>query len=54
MVLTYRQDDLVTALGESSPELQEYQSIVTALSHLPLRIETDPDRIAERYTEKKR
>ncbi len=52
IVLTFRQDDLVTALGKSLPVLQEYQSIVTALSHLPLRTETDPERIAERYREK--
>ncbi len=52
IALTFRQEDLVTTLGESSPDLQEYQSIVTALSHLPLRTETDPDRIAERYREK--
>jgi len=52
IALTFRQDDLVTTLGESSPHLQEYQSIVTALSHLPLRTETDPDRIAERNREK--
>lgn len=52
IALTFRQDDLVATLGESSPYLQEYQSILTALSHLPLRTETDPGRIAERYREK--
>ena len=52
MVLTFQQEDLVATLGESSPDLQEYQSIITALSHLPLRTETDPERIAERYREK--
>lgn len=52
IVLTFRQDELFAALGESSPDLQEYQSIVTALSHLPSRTETDPDGIAERYREK--
>jgi (1->4)-alpha-D-glucan 1-alpha-D-glucosylmutase len=52
IVLTYRQDDLIATLGETSPDLQEYQSIITALSHLPSRTETDPDRIAERYREK--
>jgi len=30
----------------------ELQSIITALSHLPPRTETDPERIAERYREK--
>ena len=52
IILTFRQDDLLATLGESSPDLQEFQSIVTALSHLPLRTETDPERIAERYREK--
>jgi len=52
LALSFRQDDLVETLGESSPQLQEYQSIITALSHLPLRTETDPERIAERYREK--
>ncbi len=52
VVLNHRQDELVAALGESSSHLQEYQSIITALSHLPLRTETDPERIAERYREK--
>jgi (1->4)-alpha-D-glucan 1-alpha-D-glucosylmutase len=52
IVLNFRQDHLIHTLGESSPHLQEYQSIVTALSHLPFRTETDPERIAERYREK--
>ena len=52
IALSFRQEDLAQALGESSPHLQEYQSIITALSHLPLRTETDPERIAERYREK--
>ncbi len=52
LVLTFRQESLVTLLGDTSPTLQEYQSIVTALSHLPIRTETDPERIAERYREK--
>ncbi len=51
-ILSLRQDDLIHILGESSPHLQEYQSIITALSHLPGRTETDPERIAERYREK--
>ncbi|MEX0830612.1 MAG: malto-oligosyltrehalose synthase [Nitrospirales bacterium] len=52
LALTFRQDDLIARIGETSPDLQEYQSIITALSHLPSRTETDPDRIAERYREK--
>jgi (1->4)-alpha-D-glucan 1-alpha-D-glucosylmutase len=52
IALSFRHDELVPILGESSPHLQEYQSIVTALSHLPLRTETDQERISERYREK--
>ena len=52
IILTFRQEALITQLGDSDPLLQEFQSIVTALTHLPTRNETDPDRIAERYREK--
>ncbi len=52
LVLNFRQDHLLTILDASSPHLQEFQSIITALSHLPARTESDPDRIAERYREK--
>ncbi len=51
-ILTDDQDDLTAKLSEASPHLQEYQSIITALSHLPLRTESDPERIAERFREK--
>ncbi len=50
--LSFRQDELTQTLEDSSPHFQEYQSIITALSHLPLRTETNPERIAERYREK--
>jgi (1->4)-alpha-D-glucan 1-alpha-D-glucosylmutase len=51
-ILTLNQDSLIQNLEESNPHLQEYQSIITALSHLPVRTETDPERVAERYREK--
>lgn len=51
-ILTFDQDRLLQNLEESDPHLQEYQSIMTALSHLPSRTEIDPDRVAERYREK--
>ena len=51
-ILALNQDTLILTLGESSPLLQEYQSILTALTHLPSRTETHLDRIAERYREK--
>ncbi|MEW6220772.1 MAG: malto-oligosyltrehalose synthase [Thermodesulfobacteriota bacterium] len=43
---------LTAALGEDHPDLQEYESIITALRNLPLYTERDPERVAERYREK--
>jgi (1->4)-alpha-D-glucan 1-alpha-D-glucosylmutase len=51
-ILTFNQDTLTQSLEESDPHFQEYQSIITALSHLPARTETDAERVAERYREK--
>ncbi|HVF42230.1 MAG TPA: malto-oligosyltrehalose synthase [Pyrinomonadaceae bacterium] len=39
-------------LGESHPSSEELESIVTALTHLPQRTETDPARVRERRREK--
>lgn len=39
-------------LGESHPDYLEYQSLVTALTHLPAHTETDPSRRAERLRDK--
>ena len=52
LILTFRQDELTQKLETDDPPLQEYQSILTALSHLPSRNESDPEQIAERYREK--
>ncbi|MEO8326475.1 MAG: malto-oligosyltrehalose synthase, partial [Nitrospirota bacterium] len=46
------QDTLNQSLENSDPHLHEYQSIITALSHLPARAETETERVAERYREK--
>ncbi|MGE3939756.1 MAG: malto-oligosyltrehalose synthase [Nitrospirales bacterium] len=51
-VLGFRQEILLQQFGDTDPHLQEYLSILTALTHLPGRTETDADRIAERYREK--
>jgi (1->4)-alpha-D-glucan 1-alpha-D-glucosylmutase len=40
------------ALGPEDPYVLELESIVTALSHLPSRTETDPERVRERQREK--
>jgi (1->4)-alpha-D-glucan 1-alpha-D-glucosylmutase len=51
-LLTHRLAVLAELLGEADPDLQEYQSILAALSHLPTRTERTPDRIGERLREK--
>jgi (1->4)-alpha-D-glucan 1-alpha-D-glucosylmutase len=40
------------ALGEAHPDVLELESILTALSHLPFRTETDEARVRERQREK--
>ncbi|HSB61994.1 MAG TPA: malto-oligosyltrehalose synthase, partial [Vicinamibacteria bacterium] len=39
-------------LGESAAEVQELESILTAIAHLPARHETEPARVQERMREK--
>lgn len=51
-VLAHRLDELERRLGRESPALMEYESVVTAVRHLPGREETDPARVAERQREK--
>jgi (1->4)-alpha-D-glucan 1-alpha-D-glucosylmutase len=51
-ILAHRLEALTTILGETDPSLQEYQSIITALTNLPSRTETAPDRVRERMREK--
>jgi len=51
-ILNAALDDLKTRLDESHPHRLELESIITALSHLPPRTETDPDRLRERMREK--
>jgi (1->4)-alpha-D-glucan 1-alpha-D-glucosylmutase len=51
-VLSHRLEELTTALGVDNPDVLEYQSILTALGHLPPRDTTDPAKRAERDREK--
>jgi (1->4)-alpha-D-glucan 1-alpha-D-glucosylmutase len=39
-------------LGEYHPDVLELESIITAISHLPPRTETDPEKVKERRREK--
>ncbi len=52
LILGHRLEVLTATLGEADADLQEYQSIITALSNLPGRTETAPERIRERMREK--
>ena len=51
-ILSHRLEALANALGETDLRLQEYHSIITALTNLPARTEHAPERILERLREK--
>ncbi len=52
LILGHRLPSLIQELGTDDPALMELQSIITALKHLPSRLEQDPELVAERYREK--
>ncbi len=51
-ILNTALDELKTGMDEADPHRLELESIITALSHLPPRTETDPERVRERLREK--
>ena len=51
-ILKHCTDTLTADLGEQNPDLLEFQSLITAFSHLPARYEVSADRIAERNRDK--
>jgi len=51
-ILNAALDDLKTRLDEAHPHRLEFESIITALSHLPPRTDTDPEKVRERLREK--
>lgn len=51
-ILTHHLDHVLQQGTPDNPHIQELQSIITALNHLPLRNELDPARVAERHREK--
>jgi len=51
-VLRFRFDDLEKDIGKDHPRLQEFLSILTALTHLPTRNENDREKMVERRREK--
>jgi len=51
-VLSFRLEQIKEDLGAAHEDLLELQSIVTALSHLPARSETEPEKKSERAREK--
>lgn len=52
LILGHRVEDLERRLGPEAPALHEYQSILTAVKHLPRSSETAPALVAERQREK--
>ncbi|MBC8160820.1 MAG: malto-oligosyltrehalose synthase, partial [Roseiflexaceae bacterium] len=52
LILQHELEALRTQLDEATPDLLEYESILTGLSNLPMRTETEPARVAERNREK--
>jgi (1->4)-alpha-D-glucan 1-alpha-D-glucosylmutase len=51
-LLVYVLDRLSASLGKDDAHLLELQSILTAIGHLPLRTEADPEKLEERRREK--
>jgi (1->4)-alpha-D-glucan 1-alpha-D-glucosylmutase len=51
-ILNAALDNLKDALDEAHPHRLEFESIITALSYLPPRTETDPEKVRERMREK--
>jgi (1->4)-alpha-D-glucan 1-alpha-D-glucosylmutase len=51
-ILNHRLGELEQLLGPDAPEFIEYQSVLTAITHLPPRTESDPTKIQERQREK--
>ncbi len=51
-VLTHRLDALIQRAGDDDPHVQELESIITALGHLPAQTCLEPKLINERYREK--
>jgi (1->4)-alpha-D-glucan 1-alpha-D-glucosylmutase len=51
-ILNAALDKLKGALDEAHPHRLEFESIITALSYLPPRTETDPEKVRERMREK--
>ncbi|HEV8714737.1 MAG TPA: malto-oligosyltrehalose synthase [Candidatus Binatia bacterium] len=51
-ILSHRLGDLERTLGADHRHFLEFRSIITALNHLPLRTETDREKMMERSREK--
>jgi (1->4)-alpha-D-glucan 1-alpha-D-glucosylmutase len=52
LILAHALESARQALGDAHPDVLELESIITALGYLPLRTETDQQRIRERQREK--
>jgi (1->4)-alpha-D-glucan 1-alpha-D-glucosylmutase len=52
LILKHRIDELEAALGPESEDMTEYHSVLTAIGHLPDRLDTEAGKMAERQREK--
>ncbi len=52
LILGHRLPTLIGELGIHDPHVMELQSIITAIKHLPSRLNREPEHVAERYREK--
>jgi (1->4)-alpha-D-glucan 1-alpha-D-glucosylmutase len=52
MLLEHRRGELASLVGDTTEAFAEFESILTAIGHLPPRSETDPAKVAERQREK--
>jgi len=52
LILAHQVDALIREAGSNSPQVMELESIITALKHLPSRLDRASESVAERYREK--
>lgn len=51
-IIGHQPEKIVSRLGNDNPQLLEFQSLVTAFGHLPLRSQSVPEKMAERNRDK--
>ncbi len=51
-MLVHRIEELRSRLGEDAPAMEEFESVLTSLEHLPPQTATSPEAVVERHREK--